>query len=203
MANMFNYCNQIYLKHKIYFYVFIFFWALFALSNSGVDTSEGGYHYQVAYQIIKHGQLGFDTPQPGVFQIAPNGRTYAGHEIGNTLFLLPTTLTNVLLENIFSRFISLEKIEMLQKFILSFQAGVYSALTATTFFAILQTRFAQTKIHSFLATLCLVLTTYFWTYSRNLFDGVLCSTLLTLSFFLVLSYRKKIIFGICLAVLYA
>ncbi len=43
---------------------------------------------------------------------------------------------------------------------------------------------------SFLATLSLALTTYFWTYSRNLFDGVLCTTLLTSSFFLILRYRQ-------------
>lgn len=191
MTNIFKYCHQLYSKHKIYFHLFIFFWALFALTNTGSDNSEGLFHYQVAYQIIKHGQLGFDTPQLGVFQIAPNGRTYAGHEIGNTLFMLPTALINVLLENLFSRFLSPEKIEMLQKFILSFQASVYSALTATTFFAILRTRFSQAKIPSFLATLSLALTTYFWTYSRILFDGVLCTTLLTLSFFLLLSYRQK------------
>ncbi len=118
---------------KIYWSVFIFFWALFACTNSGVDNSEGLFHYRVALQIIKHGQLGFDTPQEGVFQIAPNGRFYAGHEIGNTLFMLPTALFNVFLEKFFSRFASREIIEKAQQFILSFQAGFYSAVTATVF----------------------------------------------------------------------
>ena len=122
--------------------------------------------------------------------MAPNGKAYASHEIGNTLFIL-TAFINVMLENILSRFVSLDKIVLLQNFILSFQAGVYSAITATTFFAILHTRFSVAKIPSFLATLCLALTTYFWTYSRNLYDGVLCATLLTLSFFLLLTYRHK------------
>ncbi|MBV9388488.1 MAG: glycosyltransferase family 39 protein, partial [Chroococcidiopsidaceae cyanobacterium CP_BM_ER_R8_30] len=81
--------------------------------------------------------------------------------------------------------------ERIQQFILSFQAGFYSALTATAFFGILFFRFSQARIPSFLATLCLALTTYFWTYSRNLFDGVLCSTLLVLSFLFLLKYRQN------------
>ncbi len=171
-----------------YLSIFFFFWALFALTNSGVDNSEGLFHYQVAVQIIKHGKLGFATLPQGIFQEAPNGRFYAGHEIGNTLFMLPTALINVLLENIFSKFLSQETIEKMQQFILSFQAGVYSAVTTTTFFAILKIGFLRATIPSFLATLCLSLTTYFWSYSRNLFDGVLCETFLTLSFFCLLRY---------------
>ncbi|MCP6762660.1 MAG: hypothetical protein NHB32_28770 [Fischerella sp. CENA71] len=188
-----------YSNNLIYLNLFVFCFALFALTNSGFDSSEGVFHYHVAVQIIKHGQLGFDTVQDGVFQVAPNGRSYAGHEIGNTLFLLPTALFNVILENILSRFISQETIEKIQQFILSFQAGVYVSLTATIFFAILRIGFSQATIHSFIATLCLTLTTYLWTYSRNLFDGVLCTTLFTFAFFLILRYRQtnnfKFLFG--------
>lgn len=191
MKNLIKFCLNFYSQNQIYFSIFIFFWALFALSNNGFDTSEGGYHYQVAVQIIKYGQLSFDTLPNGVFQIAPNGRFYAGHEIGNTLFMLPTAFFNVLLETVLSRFISHDSIEKLQQFILSFQAGIYSSITATIFFAILRTRFAQGIIPSFSATICLVITTYFWNYSRNLYDGVLCTTLLTSSFFLLLRYRQK------------
>jgi hypothetical protein len=175
---------------KIYWSVFIFFWTLFALSNSGADNSEGLFHYRVALQIIKHGQLGFDTPQDGVFQLAPNGRIYAGHEIGNTILMLPTALLNVFLENFLSRFVSQKIIEKVQQFILSFQAGVYSALTATIFFATLRLGFSKLIRPSFIATIFLSLTTFFWTYTRNLFDGVLCTTLLTSSFFLLLRYRQ-------------
>ena len=183
-------CRKFYSSNLLYLSVFVFFWALFALSNSGVDSSEGLFHYKVAVQIVKYGQLGFDTPQDGVFQLAPNGRTYAGHEIGNTLFLLPTAFINVVFENIFSRFTNQENIEKAQQFILSFQAGVYSSITATIFFAILRTGFLQATIPCFIATLFLALTTYFWTFSRNLFDGVLCGTLLTISLFLILRYRQ-------------
>jgi hypothetical protein len=183
--------QKIYASKLVYFSVFTFFWALFALTNSGFDNSEGLFHYQVAVQIIKHGKLGFDTLPEGIFIVAPNGRAYGGHEIGNTLFMLPTAFINVLLENAFSRFVSQDTIVKLQQFILSFQSGTYSAITASIFFAILRTGFSQPIISSFLASLCLALTTYFWTFSRNLFDGVLCSTLLTLSFFLLLKYRKN------------
>lgn len=182
---------KFYLEHKTYFNVFVFFWAIFALSNSGFDTSEGEFHYRVAEQIVKHGQLGFDTPQVGVFILAPNGRTYGSHEIGNTLFLLPTAFINNLIENIFSSFVSQETIGRIQQFIVSFQAGTYMALSATIFFITINTYFLQTKLNSFIATLLLVFTTYFWTYSRNLFDGVLCTALLLLSFILLLQYKQK------------
>ncbi len=183
--------GEFYLKNKTYFSVFIFFWAVFALSNNGFDTSEGEFHYQVAEQIVKHGQLGFDTDQAGVFITAPNGRTYGSHEIGNTLFLLPTAFINNLIENAFSSFVSQDTIYKVQQFILSFQAGTYAALSATIFFIIVKSYFLQTKLNSFIATLLLVFTTYFWTYSRNLFDGVLCTTILVLSFMFLLRYRQK------------
>jgi len=116
MKKLIQVCRQIYCEHQIHFNVFIFFWALFALSNSGVDSSEGVFHYEVAVQIVKHGQLGFDKLPSGVFQLAPNGKAYAAHEIGNTFFILPTALINVMLENILSRFVSLDKIVLLQNF---------------------------------------------------------------------------------------
>lgn len=191
MKNILQACKNFYSRHQIYFNVFVCFWTLFAICNSGVDSSEGLFHYRVAVQLIKHGQLGFDTIQDGVFQIAPNGRYYAGHELGNTLFMLPTALINVLIETIFSKFISVETIEKAQQFILSFQAGIYSSITATIFFTILNTNFLKSILSSFIATVCLVITTFFWTYSRNLFDGVLCCTLLTTSFFLLLKYRDS------------
>lgn len=179
-----------YQQYKLQINVFIFFWSIFAFTNSGVDSSEGLFHYEVAVQIVKHGQLGFATQPEGVFQVAPNGRFYAGHEIGNTLFMLPTAFINVMLENVTSKFVASETIEKAQQFILSFQAGIYSSLTATIFFTILRVGFQRTIISSFLATNFLVFTTFFWTYSRNLFDGVLCTTLLTISFLCLICYRQ-------------
>ncbi|MBD2777350.1 hypothetical protein [Iningainema tapete] len=176
-------------KNQLYLSVFIFFWALFALTNNGIDLSEGRYHYLLAEQIIKYGRLDFDSvPPDSVFTLAPNGKYYASHEIGNTLFLLPTTAINIFIEKVLSLFTT-KGITRIKDFIVSFQAGFYSAVCATTFFAILQTRFFLPIASCFLATLCLVFTTFFWTYSRNLFDGVLCSTLLTLSIFFLFNFR--------------
>ncbi|BAZ41407.1 hypothetical protein NIES4101_73730 [Calothrix sp. NIES-4101] len=190
MNKIYKSISHLYKKYSLYLSVFIFFWAIFALTNSGVDSSEGLFHYEVAVQIVKHGQLGFATQPEGIFQVAPNGRFYAGHEIGNTLFMLPVAFVNVMLENFASKFVSLETIGKAQQFLLSFQAGIYSSITATLFFALLRVGFNQPVKLSFIATILLTLTTFFWTYSRNLFDGVLCTTLLTFSFFSLVRYRQ-------------
>jgi hypothetical protein len=178
-------------KASLYIFVFLFFVGCFFLTNSGVDTSEGVYHYRVAEQIIRHGQLGFDQNQVGIFTLAPNGRTYASHEIGNTLFLLPTASINVFLSHILSGRIKPELLAQVQGFITSFHAGVISATTATIFFALLNKHFIKDARKSFISTLALVGTTFFWTYSRNLFDGVLCSALLMSSFLCLLNFQSK------------
>jgi Dolichyl-phosphate-mannose-protein mannosyltransferase len=175
----------------LYVFVFLFFIGCFFLTNSGVDTSEGVFHYKVAEQIIRHGQLGFDQPQAGIFTTAPNGRSYASHEIGNTLFLLPTAFINVLLSSVLTGKVNPVLLGRLQEFIMSFQASVLSSITATAFFLLLKNHFVRDARRSFIATLCLVFTTFFWTYSRNLFDGVLCSMLLTVSFLCLLRYQGE------------
>jgi hypothetical protein len=187
--------------HKFFYLnIFLLLWALFALTNSGFDTSEGRYHYQIAEQIIKHRQLSFDTweaiglkdmPLNCCFTVSPSGKIYGTHEIGNTVFYLPTAFVNVLLEKLLSGFVSADKIFELKQFVFSFQAGFYSALTATAFLGILRVGFAQRLIPSLLATSGLIFTTFFWTYTRSSFDGVLCSTLLTLSLLFLLIYEKK------------
>jgi Dolichyl-phosphate-mannose-protein mannosyltransferase len=175
----------------LYLFVFLFFIGCFFLTNSGVDTSEGVFHYKVAEQIIRHGQLGFDQTQVGIFTTAPNGRSYASHEIGNTLFLLPTAFVNVFLSGLLSGRVNPTLLGRLQEFVMSFHAGVLSAITATTFFVVLKKHFIHDARKSFVATLFFVFTTFFWTYSRNLFDGVLCSMLLMTSFLCLLEYQSK------------
>ncbi|MBD1903176.1 glycosyltransferase family 39 protein [Trichocoleus sp. DQ-A3] len=178
-------------KVKAYLSIFIFFWILFILSNCGFDYAEGSFHYKLAEHIVTTGQLGFDTPQEGIFSIAPNGRTYASQEIGNTIFFLPTAFINVILERILAPFTTVKVISITKEFIRSFQPGFYSALTVTAFFGILRFQFGQAILPSFIATLCLAVSTYFWTYTRESFDGVLCSTLLTTSFLLLLNFRNN------------
>lgn len=170
-----------------YINIFIFFFCLLALTNSGYDTSEGVAHYNLAEHLIKTGQLGYDTP-PSL--ISPDGKTYVPHEFGNTLFMLPTALLNILLEQVLSLRLSENFILRIKQFITSFNAVLYATVTATAFFGILRKGFSLSIISGFFATLSLVLTTYFWDYSRNLFDGVLCMMFLTLSFFFLINYKK-------------
>lgn len=175
---------------KLYLSVFVFFWALFALSNSGADNSEGIEHYWLAEHIINNGRLGYEASKGDLYYVSPNGRFYVPHEIGNTAFMLPTAFINILLEKLFHNFVNPKFLFRIKQFVVSFQPVFYSAITATTFFTILKISFNRQIIISFFSTLILVCTTFFWSYSRNLFDGVLCSTLLTLSLFFLLCYKS-------------
>ncbi|EKQ71017.1 hypothetical protein OsccyDRAFT_1330 [Leptolyngbyaceae cyanobacterium JSC-12] len=177
---------------KEYLCVFIFFWALFALVNHGRIVGEGEYHYRLAEHIIKTGELGFKVSQNHyLFYKSPNGNEYLAHEIGNTLLMLPTAFVNLNLEKLLSGFVSLELITKLKSFILSFQFGVYSAITVTAFYGILRSGFQQTISISFLGTLSLAITTYFLDHTRQSFDIVLCCTLLTSSFLFLLLYKHQ------------
>ncbi len=170
--------------------VCLFFWAVFVLTNSGFDTSEGVYQYRMADQIVRTGQLSFRDPQPGQFVVAPNGRTYAVHEIGNTLFLLPTAILIRLVKHAVREIVSPILLNRIEPFALRGEGGMYSAGAAPLFFAILRRHYGQGTRQSFLATCTLMFSTYLWTYSRNLFDGVLCATLLLASWFFLLEYAQ-------------
>lgn len=183
--------SNFYTKYSVYIHVFAFFWAIFALTNSGMDSSEGDYHYQVAVQIIKHHRLSFDTLPSGIFTTAPNGLSYASHEIGNTLFMLPTALVNTVLESILSNKVNPERIQRIQSFIFSFQSGFCSACTLTVLFYLLHKVFLKNYFISFFSCFSLAFTTFFWTYSRNAFDGVFCSLLLSSGITLIFQYRRQ------------
>ena len=92
--------------------------AVFLLTHSGTDSSEAVYHYSVAEQIVKHGELGFSSPQQGVYAVAPNGRTYASHEIGNSLLLLPVAWVNSRLERRLTPAIGAERVKMITRFLI-------------------------------------------------------------------------------------
>jgi len=173
--------------------IFSIFWAIFALTNSGFDTSEGSGHYYIAEHFIKTSQLGVPPGQNFIDTdyVAPSGWRYGAHEIGNTLFMLPTALFNVLLANLLAGRLSSDLIDRLQQFIISFQPSVYSALTLMGFYGILKTGFKQRPGYSLLATAGLAFTSFFWAYTRNLYDGVLCTTLLVFSFWALLIYKRQ------------
>ena len=158
--------------------MFVFALCLFCLTNSGFDSSEGQDHYKVAKHFVETGQIGFEQPATGIFTIAPNGRTYASHEFGNVLLLIPTATANHALNRLLtSSGIGLEKVARAQQFVVSFQASLYTALTLLFLYLMLVEEFALTGRQAFAGCVFLATCTYFWTYSRNLFDGVLCAIL--------------------------
>src|SRR5712691_4256028 len=81
---------------------FVTLLSTFILTSSGFDTSEGGYHYQIARQIVMYGRLSLPSGGDGPLIVAPNGRVYVMHEIGNTLPLIPVAVVNQLIERRFS-----------------------------------------------------------------------------------------------------
>ncbi|GAB4351887.1 MAG: hypothetical protein Fur0042_20270 [Cyanophyceae cyanobacterium] len=170
-----------------YGWSFLFFLGIFWLSNSGYDTSEGSGHYLLAEHIVRTGRLGYSplldagsAYRPGF--MGPNGNYYIPHEIGNTLFLLPTAAFNLLLESCLKSAISLERIADLQRFVVAFQPGVYMAITATALLAILRVGFQIPQRTRFLLVNLTIFTSFLWPYSRSLYDGVLCTMLLSLAF---------------------
>jgi hypothetical protein len=173
------------------------FLSIFFLTNSGFDTSEGTYHYLVAKQILSKGALGFDNPPPGVplegiFSIAPNGRTYSCHEIGNTLFLLPAAAFNLFVEKALGPRLSESRIRYLTGFIVSFVPSLYCAGTIALLYLMLRSVFTVGRKEAVAGVFAFGLCTYFWTYSRNLFDGVLCCTLLTAAVFGLLWFSRTL-----------
>lgn len=171
--------------------VFAFFLALFWLTNTGFDTSEADNHYRVAEHILARGQLGFAEEQTGIFTKAPNSRWYASHELGNTVLLLPAAALNRTAVTWVLRGRDAEFIRYAKGFIISLHPGVYIAATLTAVFALLMSVFGLRLAMAALSTLLLGVTTYLWTYSRILFDGVLCTALLTISTLLLFQYRTN------------
>ena len=175
-------------------YLYMFFWALslFTLTNCGFDTSEGESHYMVANLFVETGNIGFPEPRGGVFTTAPNGRTYASHEFGNVLCLIPTAaLNHVLGRTLPSVGVAPSRVARLQQFIVSLQANVYCALTIMFLFLILIEEFHLTNREAFVGCLVFATCTFFWNYSRNLFDGVLCGLLLTGAIRYLLRFRRE------------
>jgi len=127
----------------------------------------------------------------GVFTTAPNGRTYASHEFGNIFLLIPTAGANYALGALLTSYgLAPERVEKVQQFTVSFQAGLYAALTLLFLYLILVEEFALTGRQAFAACVFLGTCTFFWTYSRSLFDGVLCALLLTAALRCLLRFQR-------------
>lgn len=168
--------------------VFAFFLCAYWLSSAGYEASEAVFHYDVARNIVRTGELGFDRSRYGIFMEAPNGRTYGGHEFGNALLMIPTAAGNMLVASYVDR-VAPQLSASAELFPLSFQAGLYTALTIAIVFAILRGEFGLTARSAFGACLALGFCTYVWNYSRMLFDGVLCGLLVVAALGALLRYR--------------
>ena len=73
----------------------------------------------------------------------------------------------------------------------SFQASLYAALTLLFLYLILAEEFNLTGRQAFAGCVLLATCSYLWTYSRNLFDGVLCGLLLTAALRYLLKFRRE------------
>lgn len=139
------------------------------LTNTGLDQSEGEYHFQVARQIVREGRLGFDQEMTGIYTKAPNGITYASHEIGNTLLNLP-------LAWLCETFIP-AKAELAGRLLRSVQAGLVMALVLGLAF-IITVRHLRAESGVAVASCLLMLgTSYLLHYGHDGFDGCLCALL--------------------------
>jgi hypothetical protein len=172
--------------------VFFLFTSFFWLSNSGRDTSEGEFHYEIAKVFVEKGCISFENQIEGIFTKAPNGRYYGSHEFGNILPLIPTAAFNHLCGLFLNNLgVQYELILRAQQFVVSLQAAVYESLTLVFLFMILREEYGQKVLQALIGVSLVAFCTFFWTYSRNLFDGVLCGFLLIAATRFLLKYRKS------------
>lgn len=164
--------------------------SIFCLTHKGYDASEGRNHYAVAKQIVTRGALGFAQPMEGIFTTAPNGRTYASHEIGNTLFQLPVAALNVWFERLAASRMSVQQITYVTEFLRSLMASVYAATTVIFLYLVLRTIFMVSLKKAVAGCMSFALCTFFWAYASTLFDGVLCSTFLMGAVWCLFTFRR-------------
>jgi len=178
--------------------VFGLVFSVFLLTSAGFDTSEGTYDYRIAHLILTQGALGFATPAEGMFEdggctyLAPNGRTYAYHEFGNVLFLIPAAAINIVLEKTLANHFDARRMGFVTGFTASLMPVIYCALTIALFYAMLRISFNKSVDSALKASMALAFCTFVWTYSRNLYDGVLCMCILTGAILSLLEFRRTL-----------
>jgi len=171
------------------FLLWIALFCIFCLTGKGYDSSEGRFHYAVAKQIVSRGELGFDHAMEGIFTTAPNGRTYASHEIGNTIFQLPIAAVNLGIERAVGGRWSAQQMTYATEFLRSFLAAVYSSTTVMLLYLVLRTRFLVPRKEAVLGCMSFALCTFFWSSASSLFDGVLCGALLMSAVLCLFAFR--------------
>ena len=177
-------------------FVFGLVFSIFLLTSAGFDTSEGTYDYRIAHQMLTAGAMSFASPIEGAFEqggcttLAPNGRTYASHEIGNAIFLLPAAGFNILLEKALANSVDARRIGFATGFTATLMPIIYCSLTIAMLYAMLRINFGQSVRTALGCSLAFGFCTFVWTYSRNLFDGVLCMCILTAAMLSMLLFRR-------------
>jgi hypothetical protein len=163
----------------------------FMLTTNGNDNSEeAAYSYRVAKQILTAHSIGFSEPQTGVFNRAPDGRFYESYDLGNTLFMLPTTwLDEQVLRRMGPR-IGQARTHFVWRFVLATLSPVYCAVSLALIYVMLRTLFGQTKRLALANVIILGFCSFYWNYSRDLADSVLCSTLLCAATLLLFLFGK-------------
>jgi len=153
--------------------------SIFLLTHSGFDYSEAVFHYAIAQQIVAHGELSFPEHKEGTYYVAPNGRTYAAHELGNTLILLPAASLNQLIATHLTRRLGASRVEMITRFLFSATGPIVCAVGAGFLYLMLRLLFSQSVRSATLGVIIFVFCSFYWSYTRIMFDGVLSGVLLT------------------------
>jgi len=176
--------------HREALLIWIGIGCIYLLTARGYDDSEGKYHYAVAKQILTHGELGFDHPMEGVFTVAPNGRTYASHEIGNTLFQLPIAAVNLWLEPLLASRMPPPQARFVTEFLRSLMGPLYCSITVMLLYLCLRIIFAIPLRAAALGCMAFALCTFQWEYINGLYDGILCSALLMAGVLFLFGFRR-------------
>lgn len=167
--------------------VFLFWLFFFALFNNGFNRSDHVYQYKVAERIVSAGEISLLPPCEHNFVLSPNGRCYAGHEIGNALLMVPVAYAN----SFFKERLPQVPAKRLIEFELNLLATLYASLGLGLFFLLMRDVFGQSSRHSFYASALLALTTFYSSASQNIDDVTLCSLILIFSVYLLFRIKQE------------
>jgi hypothetical protein len=172
---------------------------LFAAISSGVDTSEGSVHYLVTQQVLLHHRLSFDLAPGGISVRGVDGRWYLMHEIGNSIWMLPTVAVADMLTPLLSHLTKSDRQDRLALFLITFNAAAYVAAACAGCYYVANRHFGVAKRSALLAALILGLSSQMLAYSDNLYDGIAAGLLLLLA--VAFAARARSIGGASLSVL--
>jgi hypothetical protein len=172
--------------------LFLFLISIFFLTSAGFDSSEGRYHYMIAHQMLTKGALGYEEKLFGTFTVGPNGRTYASHEIGNSILMLPVAAVNIGIEKALEHRMEKRRVEYVTGFLVCLMPAIVCAFTTALLYILLRLGFQKPMRTALESCLAFAFCTYLWSYTRNAFDGVLCMCVLTGAMLSMVQFRKTL-----------